>query len=265
MLTYDDVSVSADADKANCLTNYFESVFSKAVPQDMPGYSCPSYDSMPNIIVDSCGVLKLLQNLKTNAAPCPDGIPSIILKSCAPVLTMYLVLLFNLSLTYSVLPQDWKIGNVVPLRKSGPRNSVSNCRPISLTSVCCKILEHVLYSSIYRHLQNNTFFVDYQHGFRVEHSCSTQLIEFSHDVLQSYDRGRETNCILLDFQKAFDKVSRVFLMHKLSFLGLPKNILQWLHCDLNGSYQKVVNGTESAIKSVSSGLPQGSVLGHCYF
>lgn len=93
LVTYDDVSVAADADKANSLNRTLSSFFFQGCSRDIPEYSFPSYDRMPDIIADSIVVLKLLQNLKTNAAPGPDGILNIVLKSCAPVLTMYLVLL----------------------------------------------------------------------------------------------------------------------------------------------------------------------------
>lgn len=76
-------------------------------------------EPMPEMIVDGYGVLKLLQNIKPNSAPGPGGIPNLVLKSCAPAISKYLTLLYNISVSSSTLWQDWKIGNVVPIHKTG--------------------------------------------------------------------------------------------------------------------------------------------------
>ena len=98
----------------------------------------------------------------------------------APILT----LIFQASLDQGILPSDSKAANVTPVYKKGKRTDPSNYRPIYLTSVCCKTLEHIVYSSIFLHLENHQILIDNQHGFRLQRSCETQLISAISDFEQ---------------------------------------------------------------------------------
>lgn len=99
-----------------------------------------------------------------------------------------------------------------------------------------------------------------QHGFRSGFSCTTQLIEFYHDVASSFDKGVQVDCVFLDFKKAFDTMPHSLLLHKLSALQLHSQIYHWLEDYLTFRTQAVVrNGSESRTVAVTSGVPQGSV------
>jgi len=107
----------------------------------------------------------------------------------APILTF----IYNQSLSSGVLPEDWRTANIFALHKKGPKDLAENYRPISLTSICSKILEHIVYSSISRFLENNSILTPRQHGFRTGHSCESQLLHAINDWAEALDHGYRHN------------------------------------------------------------------------
>ena len=147
----------------------------------------------------------------------------------------------------------------------------NNYRPVSLTCICCKTLEHILVSNINKHLALESILADCQHGFRSQRSCETQLVQFVHDIISNLDgavnRGhKQTDLIIMDFAKAFDKVPHRRLLHKLEYYGIRGSTHRWINSWLSGRTQQVVlDGQASDPVSVLSGVPQGSVLGPVLF
>lgn len=266
-LLFEGTDVTDDTAKANCLNEYFKSVFNAKIPPgDTSRFVNLGYHPMSPLIIQYKGIEKLLLSLNTSKSTGPDGIPAVVLKNCASILSCYLQIIFTKSLTERKLPDDWKTANVVPIHKSGNRNVVSNYRPISLTSIICKILEHVVYSSLITHLEDHNHFTKEQYGYRYGASCVTLLAEFHRDIALAIESGKEVDCVFLDMSKAFDKVDHSLLLRKLECLNIHSDVLAWIGNYLDDRKQCVLlKGCSSNNVTVTSGVPQGSVLGPLLF
>ena len=170
--------------------------------------------------------------------------------------------IFQLSVDSSQVPEAWKNANVTAIYKKGSRAEAANYRPISLTSVASKLLEHIIHSHVMKHLEKHNILTDSQHGFRAKRSTETQLIRTIHDISKSLDKKEIVDMAILDFTKAFDKVPHKRLIHKLNYNGITGSIATWIETFLTGRTQQVVvNGATSSSTIVTSGVPQGTVLG----
>ena len=144
---------------------------------------------MQNLSFTTHGIQELLERLEPAKAPGPDQVPTkIITNSIAPVLQI----IFTQSLQHATLPQDWLSANIIPVFKKGNRTP-ANYRPISLTSVTCKVMEHIIFHHIMSHFTSQNLLNPLQHGFRPNHSCQTQLIDFIDEVQRSMNARQQTD------------------------------------------------------------------------
>ena len=252
--------------KAEALSNQYCSVFTDEDLTDIPSMSGIAYPTISDINIDVEGVDKLLKNINVKKANGPDGVSSQILRDLSEELSPVIVKIFSQSLNSGELPDDWLTANITAIFKKGKKCDPANYRPVSLTSVTCKLMEHILFRHIMDHLEKYNILSSFQHGFRSNHSCESQLLITVEDLARNLDRGLQTDVLILDFQKAFDTVPHQRLIRKLDFYGIRGTILTWITKWLSARTQQVVvDGEASEPVHVRSGVPQGTVLGPLMF
>ena len=268
MIQNDGSILSDPIDKANL----FASLFAKNSTIDDFGKSPPSFPpashTMKPFRFSTRKVRHMLLHLDVNKAVGPDGIPSIVLKYCAPELAPVLCKLFNKSLSSGVCPSDWKKADVFPVPKKGDRSIASNYRPISITSVICKVMESLINEKILSFLESDliNFFSDQQYGFRKKRSTGDLLSYISHSWSSAMDKGGVAAVISLDISKAFDRVWHPCLINKLHHAGIHSSIIDWIKSYLfKRSLSVRIDGIKSKELQINAGVPQGCVLAPTLF
>ena len=198
-------------DKADILNSQFQSVFTLKTPlalgslaqiavpdlidagkmdsKSVPANFINTQLVMPDIPLSENGILKLLKDLNPHKAAGPDELKPLVLKELREEIAPMLRVIFQRSIETGRVPKDWNDANVCPLFKKGDKNTASNYRPISLTCILCKVLEHIVASDLVTHLDSHQLLYDLQHGFRSRRSCETQLVILMEDMSRNTIAG----------------------------------------------------------------------------
>ena len=183
----------------------FCSVFTKENLDNIPDKGQSPCQPMPRIHVTLNGVIKCVKRLNPKKASGPDKMPILALQETINETAPVLQSIFQQSLDQSEIPSDWKKANIVPIFKKGDRTKPSNYRPVSLTAVVSKMLEHIVVAQIIDYLDHHNILHENQHGFRSHRSCESQLLLTTDDITKSINQSLQVDMGILDFAKAFDK------------------------------------------------------------
>ena len=221
-----DDDCSDPSTKSNISNKHFQSVFTNEEFSTMSGQNMSSYPNMSHITIHTSGVENTLRNLNPHKATGPDAIPAHLLHELSAEVAPALTFVFQISLDTGQIQDDWHTAYIVPAYKRDDKCSEKIHRPVSITSICSKVMEHILFSNIMQHLDKNTILMEAQHGFHKKHSCKTQLITIIEDMTCNLSNGTQIDAVFIDFAKAFDKVPHQRLLLKLEYYGIRSNTLQ---------------------------------------
>jgi Reverse transcriptase (RNA-dependent DNA polymerase)/Endonuclease-reverse transcriptase len=247
-------TITDEAEMAEELNNCFSNVFTREDGTHAPAATqLPTRTKLQRTFITTQKVRAQIKKLKKTSSAGPDGISAELLQECANEISPILAAIFRKSMNTSTVPAEWKQANVVPIFKKGAKHDPSNYRPISLTFVCCRVMESILKDDITAHLTRNNIISKSQHGFRACRSCTTNLLEFMEPVTKACDQGKSVDIVYLDFAKAFDKVPHGRLLTKIAAAGIGGQLFRWIKEWLTGrTHRVVINGSFSSWAPVLS-------------
>ena len=206
-----------------------------------------------------------LKSIKSTSSGVDDISPKV-LKYTSSILSIPLLHIFNLSLRTGFFPDKLKKAKVIPLHKSGNTTDIENYRPISILPVFSKILEKIIAHRLVNYLENNNLLSNCQHGFRANHSTESAILQFVTNVYKLLDEKYYIVGLFIDLSKAFDSLDHYLLLKKLENMGIRGIPLQLFKSYVSNRTQSVYcNSKYSCDKFLSTGVPQGSVLGPILF
>ena len=221
-----------------------------------------SMDSPEATIDDFCYIVKSMQNKKCHI----NDFSIEVIKDNVAVLAHPIIFLFNQSIREGKFPNYLKKARIVPIYKRGPKSDVNNYRPISLLNIFSKIFEKLMKQFLIEFIESNNILSPNQYGFQRGKSTLDALINFTKNLYSQLDQSNHVLSIFVDFCKAFDTVPHDVLLKKLEFYGIRGNLNRWFQDYLSDrTQQTLVNANLSNFKSISFGVPQGSVLGPLLF
>ena len=234
------------------------------IPQDAPVTTTLIND----FVISEEKILNIIRSLNPNKAHGWDEISVRMIKLSDSALVTPIKIIFTNCLRHGLFPEIWKYANVVPVHKKNEKNLKGNYRPIPLLPIFGKILEKLIYDSLYKHLVSCNALDPNQSGFRPGDSTVNQLLSITHTIFKAFDCNPplDVRSVYLDISKAFDRVWHDGLIYKLKQCGVSGQLLSLIQSFLKDRKQRtVLNGQSSNWGDISAGVPQGSILGPLFF
>ena len=192
---------------AEVQSEYFSSVFTtediSSLPVAFTKFEGNKSEHLWQLFVTPKMIEKKIKRMKDNKSPRVDGIPPKLLKEIVEQISTPIAKVFNLSLVEGIVPSEWKEANITPLFKKGLRNKPENYRPVSSTSVVCKLLETLIRYHMVEFLVKHKLIKPSQHGFLKARSCLTNLLCFLEEITKWVDETVTSGCCLFRFSESF--------------------------------------------------------------
>ena len=271
-MLFENKEVSDSFEVANIFNDYFIKVGSNLAKQIISDINQLSYVNhnhhnlfIPNI--EEIEIKKHYINPKKHSSwAWHDDLSGSIMKNFEEFYITPLTYIINLSISQGHFPDELKLAKVIPIYKSGDKQSIENYRPISVLSFFSKKIRKIVANYVLIFLDQHAILYDHQFGFRRGHSTSHAIISLVEKVSRSLDTGKIVVGVFLDLKKAFDTVDHQNLLDKLYAHGLRNNIYEWFKSYLaNRSQYVMYNNSKSETKHITHGVPQGSILGPLLF
>ena len=216
--------------------------------------------------IDDILILRIINDLPNKSSTGFDDISMRLLKAIKTEIIPALTCIFNQSLNTGIFREKLKIVKVIPIHRKGSLNDISNYRPISLLPSKSKILEKLIFKQLSTYLNEHKLLYASQYGFRAGHSTELASIELIDRITQDLDKGKVPISIFLDLSKTFDTLDHVILLQKLNYYGIKSVELKLFQDHLQNRTQYVsYDKTNSDMYRISTGVPQGSILGPLLF
>ena len=211
-------------------------------------------------------VKKIIESLHSKTSSASDNINTILIKALKEELAKPLAIIANQIINTAIFPPSMKIAKVIPIFKKDDPHDCNNYRPISILPALSKIFEKLLLQQLYQHFHNNNLFFSSQYGFRPSRSTEHAALELSDKIHSLMDNNKTPISIFLDLSKAFDTLNHKILLQKLKHYGITGKPLDLCNSYLTGRQQYTQqNNTPSELKTITTGVPQGSILGPFLF
>ena len=249
LLIENDILVLEFTAKVEIFNDYFiQQCTTIDTGSELPPTSVPITSLLTGFSISDERILNIIRSLNPNKAHGWDDISVRMIKICDDALLLPLRLIFESCMTQGVFPEVWKQANVVPIHKKNSKSLKNNYRPISLLPIFGKILEKLIFDSLYHHQNTNGLLNQNQSGFRPGDSTVNQLLSIVNFIFTAFDCNPtlDVRSPYLDISKAFDRVWHQGLICKLRQCGVSGKLLMLMQSFLNDRKQRtVLNGKTS--------------------